>query len=56
MITSFNYKPPIKSRKTMALNKGTVKLSKPFGVSASQTVATVAAPKEASAKLKIEIG
>ena len=40
----------------MALNKGTVKLSKPFGVSASQTVATAAAPKEASANLGIEIG
>jgi len=53
---SLNYIPPIKSRNTKALINGTVRLSSPFGVSASSTVAKAATPKEANSRVDREKG
>ncbi len=50
------YIPPIINKNVTALSRGTAMLSNPRGVSASQSVATSAAPNEATMKLIAESG
>ena len=56
IMMSLNYIPPIKSRNIKVLISGTVRLSSPFGVSASRTVAEAATPNEASSSVNVEKG
>jgi len=56
IIISLNYIPPIKNKNAKALISGTVRLSIPFGVSASVAVAIVATPNEANSSVDVEKG